>query len=211
MKFTHIRTMLLGGGVALALGGALAAAPAHATARSVQVSTPMTAVHAVRVLGATPGHADHVNVLLADGRTVSIESRYQGLVEKRSAAEARAATPFDQLPGSCGSSYIWVNYKSDLEPVHMDTGFDVTPAPAISYQWHASIHGDSGTGYDYDYWASGDLNFDWGWHGQHSSGNDYPTGDYTAAVYADGSAYALLSNGEICTSVGPWDEQYLYH
>jgi hypothetical protein len=116
--------------------------------------------------------------------------------------------PDNRVTGNCGSSYIFVNHLSDGHPVHMDTGFDVNHL-AIEYAWHAHIAGDSHTGYDYDYHASGGLDFDAGWHGQHSSRKDYPRGYYGAGVYTDGTSWALLDNGDFCISGGPHDHRYL--
>jgi hypothetical protein len=48
-----------------------------------------------------------------------------------------------------------------------------------------------------------------GWHGQHGSHKDYPRGTYAASVYSDGSSWALLNNGSVCYSGGPWDSRHL--
>jgi hypothetical protein len=120
----------------------------------------------------------------------------------------KGVTPDNQVVGNCGTSYIYLSERSDGWPVHMDTGFGVNQ-PAVEYGWHASIHGASGTGYDYDYHASGGLNYRYNWHGQHTSAKDYPRATYAAAVYSDGSSWALLDTGSVCYSGGPYDDRYL--
>jgi hypothetical protein len=108
-------------------------------------------------------------------------------------------SPNNIVYGNCGSSYIYVNEKSNGQPVDMDTGFDVHPS-AIAYGWHAHIAGFQGSGYSYEYHASGNLANRPGWHGQHSSAANYPHGTYHDYVYSDGSSWALLNNGGYCTS-----------
>lgn len=175
---------------------------------SVSHVRPMYLTRAVRQLSRHPDRTGKVRVKLANGQVIAIQASHAKLVMRAAAQRRDTATAANRLSGNCGSSYIFVNHLSDGHPVHMDTGFDVNH-PAVEYAWHAYIAGDSHTGYDYEYHASGWLNFRVGWHGQHSSHKDYPHGTYAAWVYNDGSSWALLDNGSFCVSAGPWDDRYL--
>jgi hypothetical protein len=193
-------------GIALvgSTSGATTQRSSAATPRTVVVRAPMTVAKVSRVLTTTPDRAGKVKVRLDNGTDIAIPAKDKNLAMRYAAKSVMS--PQNQVRGNCGSSYIYVNELPDGHPVHMDTGFDVIH-PAISYSWHASIHGFSGSGYDYDYHASGDLAFRVGWHGQHSSHTDYPRGTYAAGVYKD--SFALLDNGSVCTSGGPYDDRGL--
>src|SRR4051794_37909658 len=179
---------LIAGVVGSASGATTQRSPA-APPNAMVVRTPMTTAKVSRLLTSTPDQAGDVKVQLDDGTMIAIPSKDKNLV--MSTAATSVISPSNQVGGDCGTSYIYVNERSDGHPVHMDTGFDVI-RPAISYAWHASIHGFSGSGYDYDYHASGDLAWRVGWHGQHSSHTDYPRGTYAASVYTD--SYAILDD-----------------
>jgi len=188
-----------------------ATAIAHQIARTSTATTSMSLIPVSKVTGRTPGRPGYVTLRLKNGKTISVQAKYKRLVQRRAAADAKKVTPYtNPVYGNCGYSYIYTNYKSNGEPVHMDTGFEVYDA-AIEYAWHAHIAGSSGTGYSYNYHASGGLDFDYGWHGQHSSSANYPTGTYAASVYSDGTSWALLDTGGVCYSGGPYDSSYLYY
>jgi hypothetical protein len=169
---------------------------------------PMTIARVVQLVNSVPDSAGKVTVALDNGAVIAISAANKDLVMTRAASDARTVSPNNRVNGNCGSSYIYVNERSSGRPVHMDTGFDVV-RPAVEYAWHAHISGDSHTGYDYNYTASGGLANRVGWHGQHGSHKDYPHGTYAAGVYADGSSWALLNNGSVCYSGGPHDSRYL--
>jgi hypothetical protein len=181
------------------------ASRADATAAPGAITTPMTLVHVTKVVGGRDS-AGHVSVLLSNGKIISILAAHKGLVMRHAAATAVrfVANP---VYGNCGYSYIYMNHKSNGQPVHMDTGFEVNHA-AVEYSWSAHEAGFSGSGYDYSYHASGNLNFRNGWHGQHASGNNYPHGVYAGSVNA-GSSWALLDTGGVCFSGGPYESVYL--
>lgn len=167
----------------------------------------MQTVRVVKQLSTTPDANGKVNVQLENGQQIAIDASHASMVMQRASADAQSVTPQNRVGGNCGSSYIYVNHRSDGTPVHMDTGFDVNHL-AVEYAWHAHIAGDSGTGYDYDYHASGMLAFRPGWHGQHSSHKAYPHGTYAAGVYS-ATSWALLDTGAICFSAAPHDSRYL--
>ncbi|SFF44840.1 hypothetical protein SAMN05216251_114153 [Actinacidiphila alni] len=190
-------------------GGAGPATAQTSTSTVAPSAAPASAMHEVtveRVLDKAPDSSGHVRVQLSNGATISILASHVTSARNFAAKHANV-TPDGTVTGNCGSSYIEVNYKSNGEPVHMDTGFTVNHA-AVEYDWHAHISGSSGTGYDYAYHASGTLAAHSTWHGQHSSGDNYPSGTYAASVSASGS-WALLDTGSICYSGGPYDSAYL--
>jgi len=177
-----------------------------ASSTSVRTVTPMKIVMVLRVVDAVPDRFGKVKILLANGAIISISAKAEAGVMRRAALDARVS-PYNRISGDCGSSYIYVNHKSNGRPVHMDTGFDIF-GQAVEYSWHAGIQGFLGSGYYYDYHASGNLNFVTGWHGQHSSSADYPSGVYGALVHTSDS-WARLSNFSMCFSAGPSDSRTL--
>jgi hypothetical protein len=209
MKHTRPMTAVL----SVAAASALAALSMPATAGAASTATtgsaePMTIARVVQLVNPVPDSAGKVTVALANGAVIAIDAAHKDLVIARAASDAGTISPNNRVNGNCGSSYIYVNERSTGHPVHMDTGFDVV-RPAVEYAWHAHIAGGSHTGYDYDYHASGGLANRVGWHGQHGSHKDYPSGTYAAGVYADGSSWALLNNGSVCYSGGPHDSRHL--
>jgi len=213
MRSRHLRLAIVAVAAAVTtLAGvpavAQASTPALKSAGSstaVRTVAPMKIVRVVRLVDATPDRFGKVKILLANGAIIAISAEAKEGVMRRAALDARLA-PGNRIGGNCGSSYIYVNHKSNGRPVHMDTGFDVI-GQAVEYSWHASIEGFQGSGYSYDYRASGNLNFVTGWHGQHSSSADYPSGLYAASVYT--SSWARLTNFTLCYSAGPYDSRTL--
>jgi hypothetical protein len=200
---------LVAAGAMVAAGqGAWAADPVSAPRTSeVTASRPMHLAKAVQILGA-PNAAGTTPVLLTDGSTIPVtQDMLDRVLHPTAAAAANTSAdgvrPDFTVNGSCGSSNIYLHEKSDGHPVRMTTGFHIKSylPPAVHYDWRAEIHRYNG-GYDYYYHASGGLFFRYSWSGQHTSGHDYPTGYYSAAV---DSGVATLSNGWICLSGDPYE------
>jgi hypothetical protein len=208
MRNIRSRMAIIGAAGAAALVALLMPGAPAGAATTTESTAPMTLVHAARLANPVPDSAGKVQVELTNGAVISIDAAHRDLVMSQANADPGTVTPDNRVGGNCGSSYIYVNERSDGHPVHMDTGFDVV-RPAVEYAWHAHIAGDSHTGYDYDYHASGGLANRTGWHGQHGSHKDYPRGTYAAGVYTDGSSWALLNNGSVCYSGGPHDSRHL--
>ena len=188
------------GGLVLVGTSSANAAPTFSVATT---TTAMTEVYVSKTLGSIDATGE-IGVLLSDGQRIELPAKYRSLTE-RAARTARSVQPDGTVTGNCGSSYITLTQHNGW-PVHMDTGFHVNHE-AISYDWSAQINGFSGSGYEYTYGASGDLDFDSTWHGQHTSHTRYPHGTYHAYVLQP--SYALLDTGSICVSGDPYDYRNL--
>lgn len=189
----------------------LSAMPASADTVAPDISAvSMSVAHPVSVLDTQPDSTGHVRVAFSDGSVVSVPAVDVPKVKNRIDALHRNVQPDNTVPGPCGTSYITLSERSDGYPVHMDTGFKLSGGRrATSYAWSAWIQGAPGTGYSYDYHASGDLDFRDHWDGHHTSGRAYPRAPYAAGVNTGVHSYALLDNGDICTSGGPTDSRNL--
>ena len=93
---------------------------------------------------------------------------------------------------------------SNGRPYQMDTGFSVTHGVA-AYVWNANISGPNS--YTYSYHSDGGNGFDKTWHGQHHISNG-DNGRYSGNVHGNQS-YALLDDGDLCFSGGPYTLDYL--
>jgi len=163
----------------------------------------MKPVHVTSLLSTAPSANGTLKVALANGRTAEIPATLKSVVMRKSSQEKQTLSPDTVLPGDCGTSQVDVEAKDNDHPVRMTTGF-VVDSPALEYGWEVEI---TGPDYSYHYSAAGFLAADTSWNGSHDSGDDYPEGDYTAAV-ATGS-YATLANGTICYSGGPVEEAHV--
>lgn len=195
----------------LTMGTAQAQPPQRSVAHSVTSHSTMYSTWVVKVLSA-PDSNNQIRVQLSNGVDISIPASQESLVQQYAATVAAPkdrVSPDDTVFGDCGNSSVEIVYKSNGEPVRMKTGFSVIHE-AIYYAWHVEEAGSSGTGYAYNYHASGSLDFDSNWDGSHNSGDNYPTGTYAASVDGPGS-WAQLDNGDICFSGGPHDSRQLYY
>jgi V8-like Glu-specific endopeptidase len=162
----------------------------------------MKSVHIVRLADRPDPNGNYV-AFLANGRTAIVPASLKSAALKRSAQESGKLSPAGIIPADCGSSQVYVNEKDNDHPVRMTTGFTVFP-PAVYYSWEVNI---TGPDYSYHYTAGGILADDSSWNGSHDSDDDYTAGAYTADVTT--ASYATLSDGEVCTSLGPDDEATL--
>ncbi len=102
----------------------------------------------------------------------------------------------DTAHGNCGYSFV------ELDPlghhnVELRTGFGVK-LPAVSYTWLVEIQDRAGT--SYQHWSGG-LRFRSTWSGSREL---HLTPPWVDAGVVPGRSSALLEDGEICTSAGPW-------
>ncbi|MFM9445168.1 hypothetical protein [Streptomyces acidiscabies] len=151
-----------------------------------------------------------IDITLDGGKVLHAPVGLFGKVKARMLADRRArsvnspAGPDETLPGPCGSSYVTIGYQNTAaRPYLMTTGFTVTPAPAISYDWWVQIDGPNG--YAYDYEASGHLLSRWKWAGSHVGIGSF--GRWSAMV--DTLSWAVLNTGVVCNSAGPVDSHGL--
>jgi hypothetical protein len=144
-----------------------------------------------------------VTITLQNGQTLTVPTDVYDRYVKQHPGNTHGAFSLDNVvEGDCGYSYIYLSQRSGYIPYRMDTGFHVY-SPAWYYHWNAGI---GGPGVQYNYNASGDLDNRSDWHGGHTG--DGLHGDYFASVSTNYS-YAFTDNGQICSSGGPTDEQFL--
>lgn len=211
--------------LAMALGGtsSAAAAPADSGSRTGSGSASagvadtarkgadrtaevtMREVPVEKLVTRTPDSKGHLKVLLENGKTAEIPASAKDRVTK--ALSARDAdddvSTKGTVYGNCGSSYVTLHQKDNDYPVRMRTGFDLNQ-PAVAYAWVAAV---TGPGFADSYTRSGSLFFERSWDGEYNSDGDESEGWYFAAV-APGSN-AVLWNGNVCTSGGPTELEYL--
>jgi hypothetical protein len=179
---------LTGAGAALALlalsgpaGAAATSAPAAPHAHKIQAAMVVTGVDAA--------------VAKAHGyRVVKINGR--SYTEK-----IGSAAPDNVVSGNCGSSYMWL-YSDGSSYTTAVTGFNVTAA-AISYSWQIIVVDNAGTAH---HSFGGSLAFDSSWSGSWRSWHSVKGYSWAEVV----SGYALLWDGEICSSLYPWDWTNVY-
>ncbi|GAB7188835.1 hypothetical protein ATKI12_8950 [Kitasatospora sp. Ki12] len=121
------------------------------------------------------------------------------------ATTAKATTTFSPdnvVEGNCGDSYLWVHavggYVSEIE-----TGFDLNMG-AVAYHWQ--VNRSDTWGSDSHSWGGG-LGVDTSWHGEWDVRSGGATWE-TAGVVP--SSDALLWDGEICSSGGPSDTEWIF-
>jgi hypothetical protein len=142
-------------------------------------------------------------VAAAHGYEIRIgENGRQYSVKVGTAAGAGTVSPANQVDGNCGSSYVYYTARGNSS-ASISTGFNLF-YPADSYWWFVRIN-DAGGQNNHIY--AGGLGGSYGWSvfdvvGGLSHG-------YSQATVSTASS-ALLVNGGVCTSGGPWDYDYVY-
>jgi hypothetical protein len=117
--------------------------------------------------------------------------------------EAASATPGvvspdavtqDTVYGNCGYSYI-EGEKSATHQIWLNSGFSITPAPAVRYNWTIELEDKNGSSYQ---GSNGEID-SYSWSDTWSGLNQY---SYSFDDVLTSSS-ATLSNGEVCASGGP--------
>jgi hypothetical protein len=148
-------------------------------------------------------HIIGVDAAVAKAHGYVVRTARNGAKYAVRASDAKSvATPANEVGGNCGTSYLYY-YSVGNREAYVDTGFEVTPAPAIYFSWHVAVTDNIGVGNH----SWGDpLADDWNWatewltvHGT----TGYSTADVTSGA-------AVLSNGDVCGSGDPWDWTDLY-
>jgi len=163
------------------------------TAPQAPVHQALTAVPATK-LGATVNGMTEVD--LANGQVIQVPQK-----EVKHIALTGTIHPYatDYVYGTCGDSFSsMIENPSNNAPYRFNTGFDIDLlSPATYYSWYANISGPSS--YVYQYHASGNLLYDYSWRGGHTGSG--ANGGWWGRVST--SSYAILLNGQVCTSGGP--------
>jgi hypothetical protein len=186
---------------------AVASASVTTSASSITSSTTtpdMQVVQAVTVEG--QGSPGYTNVLLSNGATVSLPSAdasslQSALTTQANSASAGAVTPdiTGSITGSCGTSYITLETKSNGDPIRRISGFNLK-YNAVYYYWQYTVSGPSYPSYTQT--NSGGLAVRLSWDTDISSSSNYPHGTWHGAVST--SSYAELSDLiDFCYSYGP--------
>ena len=109
--------------------------------------------------------------------------------------------PDNTVYGECGSSYVKITPTGNAHGL-IQTGFTVDEN-AVSYSWTVHVLDDYGV--SNKHWG-GTLALRTSWVGTnnfHSTGPDWAYVEVTYGV-------AVMWDGDICYSEGPWDNEYLY-
>jgi glutamyl endopeptidase len=178
-------------GAAVTVSGPVVPTPSvvrPGSATGASATTPMVVVGVASLLASTPGRGGQVQVRLDNGAVVAIPAADKKLV----------LHPNGTVHGSCGSSWIYQYDKADAHPIKIYTGFHVKSA-AIDYNWNYKVTGPRGWGVTAS--MSGGLAFRHTWTNTYNTPEDFPAGEYRAAV-SRGSE-VLLVTGRICYSLGP--------
>ena len=153
-----------------------------------------------------PGPNDSYVVKLRAGQTLTVSSRAGNLIAQRLARPSSLPNrgPLSTSYGDCGSSYVNITERYDNNrPAQMTTGFRVVHR-AISYHWYVRINGPQS--YVHTYERGGGLFFSLTWDGAYLASG--PRGVWSADVNSFES-FAILDDGEVCTSGGPYDQRRL--
>jgi hypothetical protein len=193
------------------------AIPAAASANSAGSAHKVTAkiekrrmdvAKAVKILGQAPGHPGHFSVRLSNGRTVIVPDTF----ERRVGAAIRHAKlhPDDltsEKTGTCGSSWITLDTKSDFYPLYRATGFSVAyhGLQMVDFYWTGTISGGPGTGYNpFTYrFAPTNPPAAYRWQNITNSAANYNFGTYTGNVSKLYSWILLSDYDTYCYSEGP--------
>jgi glutamyl endopeptidase len=178
-------------GAAVTVSGPVAHTPSvvrPGSATGTAATTPMVLVGVASLLTRAPDRDGRVKVRLDNGAVVAIPAADKKLV----------LHPKGTKHGSCGSSWIYQYVKADAHPIKIYTGFHVKSA-AIDYNWNYKVTGPRGWGVTAS--MSGGLAFRHTWTNTYNTPEDFPAGEYSAAV-SRGSE-VLLVTGRICYSLGP--------
>lgn len=171
--------------------------------RSLRVLIPLCVAVLAGVFAASPAHASTP----ASPRAVMIVMPMRVIGFDPAVAKAHGFStkspirPDNTVYGDCGSSYVKITPTGNAHGL-IQTGFTVDE-DAVSYSWTVHVIDDYGV--SNKHW-SGTLLFRTSWVGTndfHSTGPDWAFVEVTYGV-------AVMWNGDVCYSEGPWDQEYLF-
>ena len=179
---------------------------------STTITSDMQLVEAVAVEG--PASSGYTNVLLSNGATIAFPDANVTALQAALAADVNSASPSASpggpaaVPdiggsdtGSCGTSFITLETKSNGSPVRRISGFNSLDEPAISYHWQYTVSGPNFAPYTQN--NSGSLAFRTSWETDISSADNYNHGTWHGSV-SKSNSYADLSDlVHVCHSLGP--------
>lgn len=169
-------------------------APAHAAPEKQLNETTtrqgMNILHATKVEKAASGEA---RVTLSDGNKITVSER---VLEHIKVDTHVAPTSVPIVYGNCGYSFVYEDAVGN-RAVTLCTGFHVT-TPAVDFSWTVQLDDRGGTSYRR--------------YGHPISGQDWTDNRVIGGLTKGGAratvlttSFAVLGNGDICSSGGPWD------
>jgi hypothetical protein len=174
---------------ATAAAALLAGGSAQAAALPGDASPGTSVVVPMRVTG--------FDAAVAKAHGYEIRTDAQGRQYSVKAGSNAAPAPDNQIDGTCGSSYIYVTGAAGPRTLSVDTGFNVI-FPADSYYWRIWLTDNGGV--STHSWAGG-LFLDTGWEHKEKYSGMTPGPGY---ANVDLNSDAILVDGEVCTTGGPW-------
>lgn len=203
---TRIKSIAAAGSLVTAVA-LLLAVPASAQATRPVSVRPSPLSHAKMIK--TGMYITGFNAAVAKAHGYEIKTNAAGLQYSVKIGSLAAPATDPVVYGSCGDSYIYysaIGYRSKSPHYGASTytGYDVI-GDAVEGHWEATYYDNSGAGLvntsnaanGTPYWST---SYDT-WHG--------PTG-YSWGEVDPNASWALLSDGALCYSGGPWDSTTLY-
>ena len=178
-------------------------ATAHAAVTSARPAPPSNSK-----LIKTSMHIVSFNAAVAKAHGYEIRTNAQGLQYSVKIGSKLSLDSNPVVYGNCGDSYIyysWIGYRSASPHYGASTytGYDVI-APAVEGHWQVTYVDNAGTGTVNTSNAANGTPF---WSTSYDTWHSV-TGYSYADVDPNGS-WALLDNGALCYSGGPWDSTTL--
>jgi hypothetical protein len=141
--------------------------------------------------------------VLIDGRTGAELGRVPAdpvVARERAVRASQGMTPFNEVPGNCGRSHMYLRDVSQNDIYQFKTGFNVI-SNAGDFDWKINISASTGSGsYNFDWEDSGPMwpDQDWtsGWKNDNTPLNGWHNARVTYGV-------AFLTNGNVCYSGHP--------
>jgi ABC-type amino acid transport substrate-binding protein len=173
-----------------------AAATALLAGGSAQAATPPGgAFHETRIV--VPMKVTGFDAAVAKAHGYEIRTDAQGRQYSVKIGSKATATPNNQIDGNCGSSYIYITGSAGPRTLSVDTGFNVI-FPADSFYWRIWLTDNGGV--STHTWGGG-LFLDTGWEHKETYRGMTPGPAYGNV---DLNSDAILVDGEVCTTGGPW-------
>lgn len=174
---------------------------------AVGVDRKVAAAHGFTVVTDSQGHEHSVpaspSAAAAGGTPVTAPTGAPAAgTAVKAAAAAPAVTPYNTLPGDCGTSYVKVTPVGNHKAV-IQTGFTVN-AHAVSFDWTVHVVDDYGV--SNKHWSNVLPVWLTNWVGTNNFTSSGPGWVYVNVS----SGFAVLWNGTICYSHGPWDQALIY-
>lgn len=195
----HRVKLVLGSLVAICLTFLVPTGTSQAAVSATGVRLPMTVVGFNEQIANAHGYKI---IRDADGRPIaSVRKGFQVPMDAPATKEglSRSVSPSNVVEGPCGESYFWMTPTGAAYQVDVTTGFSVV-GEIYAWEWIT-------------YYSDGVSNTNKNWIGDAAGSEINLSYIYTAHGHttivggASTSSYALLFDGRLCSSGGPFDSQ----